>query len=61
MALIWLAYELVVLIGPAEFRTAQYYVLGSLAVGLVVYIGQLILNPGALRSSIESEGNATIK
>ena len=28
--LIWLAYELIILIGPAEFRDAQYYVLGAL-------------------------------
>lgn len=32
-ALIWLAYELVILIGPAQFRDAQYYVLGALGVG----------------------------
>src|SRR6516164_6677584 len=30
-ALIWLAYELIILIGPHEFRDAQYYVLGALA------------------------------
>src|SRR5215468_1397165 len=33
-ALIWLAYELIILIGPSEFRDAQYYVLGALGVGL---------------------------
>jgi hypothetical protein len=48
----------VVLIGPAEFRTAQYYVLGSLGVGLVVYIGQLLLEPAALRANNDSESNA---
>jgi amino acid transporter len=28
-AVIWLAYELIILIGPKEFRDAQYYVLGA--------------------------------
>jgi amino acid transporter len=60
-ALIWLAYELVVLIGPKEFRTAQYYVLGSLAVGLVVYLGQLLLEPAALRANSDSGSNAALK
>jgi len=50
LALLWLAFELVILIGPAAFRTAQYYVLGSLAVGLVVFLGQLLLEPDALKS-----------
>jgi amino acid transporter len=49
-ALVWMAYELIVLIGPAEFRHAQYYVLGSLGVGLVVYIVQWLLEPAAMRS-----------
>ena len=49
-ALIWLAYELIVLIGPKEFRDAQYYVLGALGVGLVFYVVQLILEPRAMRT-----------
>ncbi len=49
-ALIWLAYELVLLIGPAEFRDAQYYVLGALGVGLVFYVVQLIVEPRAMRT-----------
>ena len=49
-AVIWLAYELIVLIGPGAFRDAQYYVLGSLGVGLLFYIGQLIFEPRAMRS-----------
>jgi amino acid transporter len=55
-ALIWLAYELIVLIGPSEFRHAQYYVLGALGVGLVVYIGQWILEPGAMRAEEGAHG-----
>lgn len=36
-ALVWLALLLAILVGPEEFRTAQYYALGTLAVGLVVF------------------------
>jgi len=49
-ALIWLTYELIVLIGPSAFRDAQYYVLGSLGVGLVFFMVQLILEPRAMRT-----------
>jgi amino acid transporter len=49
-ALIWLAYELIILIAPSEFRDAQYYVLGALGVGLVFYIGQWLLEPTAMRT-----------
>jgi amino acid transporter len=49
-ALIWLAYELILLIGPAGFRDAQYYVLGALGVGLVFYVVQLIVEPRAMRT-----------
>jgi amino acid transporter len=48
-ALIWLAYELIILIGPSVFRSAQYYVLGALGLGLVFYLGQWLLEPGAMR------------
>jgi ABC-type Co2+ transport system permease subunit len=48
-ALIWLAYELIILIGPSVFRSAQYYVLGALGLGLVFYLGQWLIEPGAMR------------
>jgi hypothetical protein len=48
-AVIWLAYELIVLIGPGAFRDAQYYVAGALGIGLVFYIVQLITEPAAMR------------
>jgi amino acid transporter len=48
-AVIWLAYELIVLIGPGAFRDAQYYVLGSLGLGLVFYVVQLVTEPRAMR------------
>jgi len=55
-ALIWLTYELIVLIGPAEFRDAQYYVLGALGLGVLFYIGQWLLEPGAMRTEEGAHG-----
>jgi hypothetical protein len=49
-ALIWLCYELIILIGPSAFRDAQYYVLGSLGLGLVFYVVQLVTEPRAMRT-----------
>jgi amino acid transporter len=49
-ALIWLAYELIVLIGPSAFRDAQYYVLGALGIGLVFYLVQWLIEPAAMRT-----------
>ena len=46
----------IILIGPAVFRDAQYYVLGALGVGLVVYIGQWILEPKAMRTEAGAHG-----
>jgi len=48
-AIIWLVYELCILIGPSEFRDAQYYVLGALGVGLVFYVVQLVTEREAMR------------
>lgn len=53
-SLVWLAYELVILLGPAVFRTAQYYVLGALGVGVLVYVIQLLTEPGALRKQSDA-------
>jgi amino acid transporter len=55
-ALIWLAYELIILIAPSEFRDAQYYVLGALGVGLIFYIGQWLLEPAAMRTETGAHG-----
>ena len=49
-ALIWLAYELIILIGPGVFRDAQYYVLGALGLGLVFYVVQLLTEREAMRT-----------
>jgi amino acid transporter len=55
-ALLWLAYELIILIAPSEFRNAQYYVLGALGVGLVFYIVQWLLEPAAMRTETGAHG-----
>jgi amino acid transporter len=55
-ALIWLAYELTVLIGPSEFRDAQYYVLGALGLGILFYAGQWLLAPDAMRAEEGAHG-----
>jgi amino acid transporter len=52
LALLWLAYELVILIGPSDFRQAQYYALGALVVGAVVYVVMQVRNPEALRHEV---------
>ena len=49
-AVIWLAYELIILIGPSEFRDAQYYVLGALGLGLVFYVVQMVTEREAMRT-----------
>jgi amino acid transporter len=59
-ALIWLAYELIILIGPTQFRDAQYYVLGSLGVGLLFYAGQWLLEPHAMRTEEGAHGAAAL-
>jgi hypothetical protein len=55
-ALIWLTYELIVLIGPHAFRDAQYYVLGALGVGLLFYAVQWGLEPAAMRAEQGAHG-----
>jgi amino acid transporter len=55
-ALIWLAYELIILIGPGEFRDAQYYVLGALGLGLVFYVVQWLTEPAAMRTETGAHG-----
>jgi amino acid transporter len=57
-AVIWLTYELIVLIGPGIFRDAQYYVLGSLGLGLIFYIIQLVTDPRAMRTEPGTEPGA---
>jgi amino acid transporter len=51
-ALAWLAYELLILIAPAEFRPAQRYALGAVALGLIVFVVMYLLEPGAMRERL---------
>ena len=37
IAVVWLLFELSCLVFPSQFRNAQYYVLGTLAVGVVFF------------------------
>ena len=37
LAVLWLLFELSILVFPSQFRNAQYYVLGTLAVGVVFF------------------------
>jgi hypothetical protein len=59
-ALVWITYELIILIGPSEFRDAQYYVLGTLVIGLIVYAGQWLLEPSAMRTEVGARGAAAL-
>jgi amino acid transporter len=60
-ALVWLAYELVILLGPADFRSAQRYALGAVAVGLVVFVAMLLLEPGAMRAEAGAHGGEALE
>jgi amino acid transporter len=59
-ALIWLTYELIILIGPGIFRDAQYYVLGALGVGVLFYAGMWLLSPDAMRAEEGAHGAAAL-
>jgi hypothetical protein len=55
-ALIWLAYELIILIGPNVFRDAQYYALSALGLGVLFYLVMWVIEPGAMRSEQGAHG-----
>jgi amino acid transporter len=48
-ALIWLAYEFVVLLGPDRFRAAQLYAAAAMLLGLLVFALAWVLEPTAMR------------
>jgi len=56
-ALVWLAYELIVLIGPSVFRDAQYYALGALGAGVIFYLALWLLEPAAMRAELGVHGS----
>jgi len=48
-ALVWLAYELIVLLGPDLFRAAQGYALLVVLLGVIVFGLMWLLEPRAMR------------
>ncbi|HYY77889.1 MAG TPA: amino acid permease [Actinomycetes bacterium] len=60
-ALAWLVYELTILIGPAQFRAAQKYALGAIALGVVVYALMWLLEPEAMRSQPGAMGEEALE
>jgi amino acid transporter len=60
-ALLWLAYELTVLLGPAQFRGAQRYALGAIALGAVVYALMWTLEPYAMRNQPGVHGEEALR
>lgn len=48
-ALVWLVVELAILTLPSEFRTAQYYALGTVALGAVVFLYLSVRERDALK------------
>jgi len=49
-ALVWLSYELIILLGPAQFRAAQAYAAAALLLGLLVFVPMWLLKPEAMRT-----------
>jgi len=60
-ALVWLAYELIILIGPAQFRPAQGYALGAVGLGVVVFVLMWVLEPGAMRAEPGAHGEDALE
>ncbi len=48
-AMVWLAYELVILLVPDRFRAAQRYALATLVLGVIVFGLMWLLQPDAMR------------
>jgi amino acid transporter len=55
-ALVWLAYELVILLGPEIFRAAQGYALVALLLGVIVFGLMWLLEPRAMRRQADPLG-----
>jgi len=60
-ALVWLAYELVILLGPAAFRDAQKYALGAILLGIVVFVVMWLLEPAAMRQEAGAHGEQALE
>jgi len=55
-ALVWLAYELIILLGPDLFRAAQGYALIAVLLGVIVFGLMWLLEPRAMRRQAEPLG-----
>jgi amino acid transporter len=60
-SLAWLAYELIILIGPHSFRPAQGYALGAIGVGVVVFLVMWLLEPAAMRVEPGARGGEALE
>jgi hypothetical protein len=56
-ALVWLAYELIVLLGPDLFRAAQGYALIVVLLGVIVFGLMWLLEPRAMRRQADPLGD----
>jgi amino acid transporter len=55
-ALVWLAYELIILLGPDIFRAAQGYALVAVLLGVIVFGLMWLLEPSAMRRQADPLG-----
>ena len=60
-ALIWLAYEFIVLLAPDRFRTAQLYALAAILLGVLVFALAWLLEPRAMRTQPGAVGKEALK
>jgi len=60
-ALIWLAYEFIVLLAPDRFRTAQLYALAAILLGVLVFALAWLLEPRAMRTQLGAVGKEALK
>jgi amino acid transporter len=60
-ALIWLAYEFIVLLAPDRFRTAQLYALAAILLGVLVFGLAWLLEPRAMRTQPGAVGKEALE
>jgi hypothetical protein len=60
-ALIWLAYEFIVLLAPDRFRAAQLYAAAAMLLGLLVFGLTWMLEPRAMRIQPGAVGKEALK
>jgi amino acid transporter len=59
-ALLWLAYELIILLVPDDFRAAQRYALGAVGLGVVIFAVMWLLEPRAMRAEPGAHGEEAL-